>query len=194
VAGRFRCFTQSAADAGSLILPPGSGDLMAHWQEVPETAKPLPVWETFLRHVGEDAPYLPTLVEGAKACFADLGHRSTAEQRWMDAGIEALIAPEGPATGRRTADRDAAAPHADGVEFADIGATSRRGHELAWTDRASLGRSRGLPRPQLKPPGRFVTVMGELLLAQYSARAWLAPVRRVLAKENVRVGPRRVHE
>jgi predicted dehydrogenase len=41
-------------------------------------------WETFLRHVAEDAPYLPTLVEGAKAVqLADLAYRSMAEQRWM---------------------------------------------------------------------------------------------------------------
>ena len=41
-------------------------------------------WEAFLRHVGEDAPYLPTLVEGAKAVqLADLAYRSAAEQRWM---------------------------------------------------------------------------------------------------------------
>ena len=41
-------------------------------------------WEIFLRHVGEDAPYLPTLVEGAKAVqLADLAYRSVAEKRWM---------------------------------------------------------------------------------------------------------------
>jgi predicted dehydrogenase len=36
-------------------------------------------------HVGEDGPYLPTLVEGAKAVqLADLAYRSVAEQRWID--------------------------------------------------------------------------------------------------------------
>ena len=35
-------------------------------------------------HVGEDAPYVPTLVEGAKAVqLADLAYRSVAEGRWM---------------------------------------------------------------------------------------------------------------
>jgi hypothetical protein len=35
--------------------------------------------ELFLRHVAEDAPYLPTLVEGAKAVqLADLSYRSVA--------------------------------------------------------------------------------------------------------------------
>ena len=41
--------------------------------------------EIFLRHVAEDASYLPTLIEGAKAVqLADLAYRSVAEQRWMD--------------------------------------------------------------------------------------------------------------
>jgi predicted dehydrogenase len=91
VAGRFRCFTQSAAatpEAFTMAARPGGVDLMAHWQEVPETPgnkNPFrQCWETFLRHVAEDAPYLPTLVEGAKAVqLADLAYRSTAEQRWM---------------------------------------------------------------------------------------------------------------
>jgi len=91
VAGRFRCFTQSAAEtpeAFILAARPGGVDLMAHWQEVPDAPGNKPpfrqCWETFLRHVGEDAPYLPTLVEGAKAVqLADLAYRSTAEQRWM---------------------------------------------------------------------------------------------------------------
>src|SRR6202171_2366779 len=40
VAGRFRCFTQSAAatpEAFTMAARPGGVDLMAHWQEVPET-------------------------------------------------------------------------------------------------------------------------------------------------------------
>ena len=42
-------------------------------------------WELFLRPVGEDAPCLPTLVEGAKAVqLADLAYRSVAERRWID--------------------------------------------------------------------------------------------------------------
>ena len=92
VAGRFRCFTQSAAEtpeAFTKAARPGGVDLMAHWQEVPETpggTNPFrQCWETFLRYVGEDAPYLPTLVEGAKAVqLADLAYRSMAEQRWMN--------------------------------------------------------------------------------------------------------------
>ena len=39
----------------------------------------------FLRHLGEDAPYVPTLLEGAKAVqLAELVYRSHAEGRWLD--------------------------------------------------------------------------------------------------------------
>jgi len=91
VAGRFRCYTQSAAatpEAFTAAAKPGGVDLMAHWQEMPDTPAKNPFrqcWEIFLRHVGEDAPYLPTLVEGAKAVqLADLAYRSVAEKRWID--------------------------------------------------------------------------------------------------------------
>jgi predicted dehydrogenase len=92
VAGRFRCFTQSAAEtpeAFTKAARPGGVDLMAHWQEVPETPGGKnsfrQCWEAFLQHVAEDTPYLPTLVEGAKAVqLADLAYRSAAEQRWMN--------------------------------------------------------------------------------------------------------------
>ena len=91
VAGRFRCYTQSAAatpEAFTAAAKPGGVDLMAHWQEMPDTPAKNPFrqcWEIFLRHVGEDAPYLPTLVEGAKAVqLADLAYRSVAEKHWID--------------------------------------------------------------------------------------------------------------
>lgn len=90
VAGRFQCFTQSAAETPEAFIKaarPGGVDLMAHWTEVPDAPDKTPFrqcWELFLRHVAEDAPYLPTLVEGAKAVqLADLAYRSVAEQRWM---------------------------------------------------------------------------------------------------------------
>ncbi len=91
VAGRFRCFTQSAAQTPEAFIKaaqPGGVDLMAHWQEVTEPQAKNPFrqcWEAFLHHVGEDTPYVPTLVEGAKAVqLADLSYRSVAEQRWMN--------------------------------------------------------------------------------------------------------------
>src|SRR5215475_14360866 len=92
VAGRFRCHTQSAAEtpeAFTAAARPGGVDLMAPWREQapgPEANKSpfRHCWEDFLRHFAEDAPYLPTLVEGAKAVqLADLAYRSMAEQRWM---------------------------------------------------------------------------------------------------------------
>ena len=89
VAGRFRCYTQSAAATPEAFIKaarPGGVDLMAAWQEVEAPAgNPFrQCWEIFLRHVGEDAPYLPNLVEGAKAVqLADLAYRSVAERRWM---------------------------------------------------------------------------------------------------------------
>jgi predicted dehydrogenase len=92
VAGRFRCFTQSAVNTPDAFFGGGQRsamDFLAQWQEVPDTLPAKPpfrqCWEAFLRHVAEDAPYAPTLVEGAKAVqLADLAYRSVAEDRWMD--------------------------------------------------------------------------------------------------------------
>jgi predicted dehydrogenase len=90
VAGRFRCYTQSATQTPEAFIKaaqPGGVDLMADWHEVTEPQAKTPFrhcWEAFLHHVGEDGPYLPNLVEGAKAVqLADLAYRSVAEQRWM---------------------------------------------------------------------------------------------------------------
>jgi len=91
VAGRMRCFTQSAVNTPEAFFGggrPANVDFFAQWQEVPDT---FPVknpfrqcWEAFLRYVGEDAPYLPTLLEGAKAVqLAEVAYRSVAEARWM---------------------------------------------------------------------------------------------------------------
>jgi predicted dehydrogenase len=92
VAGRFRCFTQAAVNTPEAFFGPnrpGGMDFLAQWQEVPDTRQggnPFrQCWEAFLRHVAEDAPYVPTLVEGAKAVqLADLAYRSVAEGRWME--------------------------------------------------------------------------------------------------------------
>jgi len=91
-AGRFQCFTQAAVNTPEAFIKaarPGGVDLQAHWEEVPDTIDLLPpfrrLWEDFLRHVAEDAPFLPTLVEGAKAVqLADLAYRSVAERRWIN--------------------------------------------------------------------------------------------------------------
>jgi predicted dehydrogenase len=91
VAGRFRCYVQSAAETPEAFIKaaaPGGVDLMAHWKEVPAAPAHGPFrqcWENFLRHLAGEGPYLPTLVEGAKAVqLADLAYRSVAEQRWID--------------------------------------------------------------------------------------------------------------
>jgi predicted dehydrogenase len=92
VAGRMRCFTQGAVNTPEVFFGggrPANVDFFGQWQEVPDT---FPVtnpfrqcWEAFLRHVGEDAPFVPTLLEGAKATqLADLAYRSVAEGRWME--------------------------------------------------------------------------------------------------------------
>jgi predicted dehydrogenase len=91
VAGRMRCFTQSAVTTPDAFFGggrPATMDFFSQWQEVPDTlaaANPFrQCWEAFLHHVAEDAPYVPTLVEGAKATqLADLAYRSVAEGRWM---------------------------------------------------------------------------------------------------------------
>ncbi len=92
VAGRFRCFTQAAVNTPDAFFGGGQRSTMdfhSQWQEVPDTMPTVPpfrrCWEAFLRHVAEDAPYVPDLVEGAKAVqLADLAYRSVAEGRWME--------------------------------------------------------------------------------------------------------------
>jgi predicted dehydrogenase len=92
VAGRHRCLTQAAAATQETFLAaaaPGGMDFSAHWTAEPDASphkNPYrQCWELFLRHVGEDAPYLPTLLEGAKAVqLAELVYRSHAEGRWLD--------------------------------------------------------------------------------------------------------------
>jgi predicted dehydrogenase len=91
-AGRFQCFTQAAVNTPEAFIKaarPGGVDLQAHWEEVPDTVEMKPpfrqLWENFLRHVAEDAPFVPTLVEGAKAVqLADLAYQSVGERRWID--------------------------------------------------------------------------------------------------------------
>ena len=59
------------------------------WQDVPENIAYRPsfraCWEDFLRHVAEDAPFVPTLLEGAKAVqLAEIAYYSNTERRWVD--------------------------------------------------------------------------------------------------------------
>ena len=91
VAGRMRCFTQSASNTPEAFFGggrPANVDFFAQWQEIPD-ASPVnnpfrQCWEGFLHHLADDAAYVPTLLEGAKAVqLADLAYRSNAEGRWM---------------------------------------------------------------------------------------------------------------
>jgi predicted dehydrogenase len=99
VAGRNRCFIQSAAGTPELFFGVASGkvDPFSHWAEVPDTrsfTNPYrECWEQFLRHVGEGAPFVPTLLEGAKAVqLAELVYRSHAEGKWLE--VEKLRLPQ----------------------------------------------------------------------------------------------------
>ena len=115
-AGRTRCFTQAAVNTPEAFFGggrPGGMDFMAQWQEVPDTmpvANPFrQCWEAFLRHVAEDAPYLPTLVEGAKAVqLAELAYQSVAERRWVDVPeltLQSVIARGGITRRRESRDK-----------------------------------------------------------------------------------------
>ena len=92
VAGRNRCFVQAADKTPETFFgaaQPGGMDFMAQWTDVsdpgPHKNPYRQCWELFLRHLGEDAPYVPTLLEGAKAVqLAELVYRSHAEGRWLD--------------------------------------------------------------------------------------------------------------
>jgi predicted dehydrogenase len=92
VAGRHRCLIQEAARTPETFLGaarPGGMDFNAHWTPAvdpgPHKNPYRQCWELFLRHLGEDAPYLPTLLEGAKAVqLAELVYRSHTEGRWLD--------------------------------------------------------------------------------------------------------------
>ncbi len=91
VAGRNRCFVQPAAATPEAFFGAAAGkvDLVSSWTEVPDTRSYInpyrECWEGFLRHVAEGAPFVATLLEGAKAVqLAELVYRSHAEGRWLD--------------------------------------------------------------------------------------------------------------
>jgi predicted dehydrogenase len=68
---------------------PHGADFRAQWQDVPANAvHPAPFrccWELFLRHVAEDAPFVPTLLEGAKGVqLAEAAYQSSRERRWVE--------------------------------------------------------------------------------------------------------------
>lgn len=92
VAGLHACRTQALVNTPR---PPWNADapqpmnFYSQWQDVPDNIAFPPsfraCWDGFLRHVAEDAPLVPTLLEGAKAVqLADLAYRSHREDRWID--------------------------------------------------------------------------------------------------------------
>jgi len=93
IAGRNRCHTQAAADTPETFFAaatPAGIDFGAQWIDQPlggPHKNPYrQCWELFLRHLYENAPYVPDLLEGAKAVqLAELVYRSHAEGRWIDA-------------------------------------------------------------------------------------------------------------
>lgn len=97
VAGLHDCKTQSLFNTPK---PPWNADVRQpmnfynQWQDVPDNLVYRPsfraCWEDFLHHVADDAPFVPTLLEGAKAVqLAALAYQSNVEGRWHD--VPALI-------------------------------------------------------------------------------------------------------
>ena len=92
IAGLHDCRTQALVNTPK---PPWNADarqpmnFYEQWQDVPDNIAYRPsfraCWDDFLRHVAEDAPFVPTLLEGAKAVqLAELAYRSNAEGRWLE--------------------------------------------------------------------------------------------------------------
>jgi predicted dehydrogenase len=92
VAGLHHCRTQALANTPKPHWntdAPQPMNFFAQWQDVPDNTmyqNPFrSCWEGFLRHVAEDAPFVPTLLEGAKAVqLAELCYRSSREGRALD--------------------------------------------------------------------------------------------------------------
>ena len=64
-------------------------DFYNQWQDVLDNISYRPsfraCWDDFLRHVAEDAPFVPILPEGAKAVqLVELAYRSNTEGRWLE--------------------------------------------------------------------------------------------------------------
>jgi predicted dehydrogenase len=60
--------------------PPRAGEINIAFQNSFRSCR-----EAFLRHVADDAPFAPTLLEGDKGVqLADLSYRSSRERRWVD--------------------------------------------------------------------------------------------------------------
>jgi predicted dehydrogenase len=92
VCGLHRCFAQPLVATPKPFFDPERPQSMAfdeQWQELPDV-EPFrnsyrAGWESFLRHVAEDAPFPSPLLEGAKGVqLAEACHKSNHERRWID--------------------------------------------------------------------------------------------------------------
>jgi predicted dehydrogenase len=92
VAGLTDCRAQSRVNTPRPVWNPDVKQTMPffeQWQEVPDTEtydNGFKIqWETFIRHVVEDAPYRWTLAEGAKGVqLVEAALQSSKERRWID--------------------------------------------------------------------------------------------------------------
>jgi predicted dehydrogenase len=92
VAGLHRCFVQPLIATPKPFFSPEQPQPMAfdqQWQEMPDV-EPFENgyragWELFLRHVSENAPFSPSLLEGAKSVqLAEACYQSHRERRWVE--------------------------------------------------------------------------------------------------------------
>ncbi len=92
VAGLSDCYTQARVNTPRPVWNPDerqSHDFLGDWQLMPENRLYdngfKAQWETFLRHVAEDAPYDYTLSAGVKGVqLAQAAAQSWRERRWVD--------------------------------------------------------------------------------------------------------------
>jgi predicted dehydrogenase len=92
VCGLHRCFLQPAAATPKPFFDAEHPQIMVfdeQWLEMPEIEPFVNSyragWESFLRHVAEEAPFASPLLEGAKGVqLAEACHRSERERRWID--------------------------------------------------------------------------------------------------------------
>ena len=92
VCGLHRCFVQPLVATPRPFFDPERPQSMVfdeQWQELPDL-EPFrngyrAGWESFLRHVAEEAPFPSPLLEGAKGVqLAEACHQSSRERRWID--------------------------------------------------------------------------------------------------------------
>jgi len=98
VCGLHRCFVQPLVTTPKPFFDPERPQTMVfdeQWQELPDIEPPRngyrAGWESFLRHIAEDAPFASPLFEGAKGIqLAEACHQSDRERRWVDLAELAL--------------------------------------------------------------------------------------------------------